>query len=154
MTVQDLRSEVAWKCNLLQALLAFCFQLDSRNKCNIQDIRLHATEAPAKKLRDFRDLLDKEIRRFMSTLRCRARPEVLYHRIIEPELGGQAHVRLCPKILPERIVRWIFAVDSGLGFLPRSMSFWLRFRWRIRPDEIIRVFPPRSCPIRRHVFGL
>lgn len=97
MTVQDLRLEISWKCDLLQALLAFRYQLDSRNRLGVESMRVHSATAPAKKLRDFRDLLDKEIRFSLNALKCRVRPEVLYRRIILPDLGEKLSFGYVPK---------------------------------------------------------
>ena len=99
MGVPELRREVLRQCDLLQTLLAFNFRLRREDKNAIAKIRRETPTAPARTLRQFRDLLESNLRNAKKRLPCRPRLEDL-QRLADRFQGKYAYV---PKYFLERL---------------------------------------------------
>lgn len=102
MGVPELKREVLQQCDLLQAALAFNFKLDLKQKDALATIRSEVPSAPARRLRQFRDLLKNNMQRAAKGLPCQPKWKFL-QGFVDKQFGGKFGYAYIPKYILEQI---------------------------------------------------
>ena len=96
MGARELRKELLGKCDQLEFLAAFSFQLNKKLKSQLDALRQEVESSSVRRLRGMRDALDHDVTNYSSQVGCGMKPDRLV-RFINDEVGTEKAFAFIPK---------------------------------------------------------